>query len=525
MTASISVEELYDSLDAQTREILARRRTKAGIRRRGWVIRRALVAADLGGLALAFVAAELVYQGNNQGTLSQFAEFGFFVLCLPCWVVAARLYGLYDKDEERTDHSTTDDFSGVFHLITVSTWLLYAVSLKTSLFNPQFGKLFLFWVLAALGVPLARCGVRAVCRRHVTYLQNTVILGAGDVGQTVARKLLKHPEYGINLVGFVDDQPKERAPGLKHLTLLGGQGDLPELVRLLDVERVIIAFSNDDHETSLDLIRALNDRNVQVDIVPRFFEVLSPGVDLHSVEGLLMCGLPPFGLSRSSRLMKRTFDVLVSALGLVAALPVFVLIAAAIKLDSRGPVFFRQVRVGAGNETFRIWKFRSMVVDAEERKHDVAHLNKHLRPGGDPRMFKIDEDPRVTRCGELLRKYSLDELPQLFNVLTGEMSLVGPRPLILDEHRHVGSWAQRRLDLKPGITGLWQVLGRDGIGFDEMVRLDYLYVTTWGVGRDLSLLLRTIPRVMRRPGSSHEAILDSNEVYAALQSDGWDSER
>jgi exopolysaccharide biosynthesis polyprenyl glycosylphosphotransferase len=500
MSASVAVEELYDVLDERTRELLAHRRTKAGRRRRGWMIRRALVSADLSGLALAFVAAELVYHGNKAGTLSQFGEFGVFAVCLPFWVVAAKLYGLYDKDEERTDHSTADDFAGVFHLITVSTWLLYAGSLLTSWFNPQFGKLFLFWILAAIGVPLARSGARSVCRRHVNYLQNTLIVGAGEVGQTVARKLLNHPEYGINLVGFVDNQPKERVPGLEHLTLLGGQDDLSELVRLLDVERVIVAFSNDGHETSLDLIRTLNDRDVQVDIVPRFFEVLSAGVDLHSVEGLLMCGLPPSRLSRSSRLMKRSFDVAASALGLVVLSPVFALIAAAIRLDSRGPVFFRQVRMGTDDQTFRIWKFRTMARDAEQRKSEFAHLNKHLAPGGDARMFKIDADPRVTQFGSVLRRWSLDELPQLFNVLRGEMSLVGPRPLIAGEALHVSEWASRRVDLKPGITGLWQVLGRDEIGFEEMVKLDYLYVTGWSLVADLKLLAATLPALVRRQG-------------------------
>jgi lipopolysaccharide/colanic/teichoic acid biosynthesis glycosyltransferase len=151
------------------------------------------------------------------------------------------------------------------------------------------------------------------------------------------------------------------------------------------------------------------------------------------------------------------------------------------------------VRMGCGNKTFRIFKFRSMRADAEEQKQAVAHLNKHLANGGDPRMFKIPNDPRITRVGAWLRRFSLDELPQLLNVVRGEMSLVGPRPLILEEDRHVFDWARHRLDLRPGITGLWQVLGRDGIPFDEMVRLDYLYVTGWSLGSDLRLIARTLP--------------------------------
>lgn len=214
-----------------------------------------------------------------------------------------------------------------------------------------------------------------------------------------------------------------------------------------------------------------------------------------------MWGVPPTKLSRSSKVVKRTFDLCSAVLGLALLAPVFVLIAVLIRTDSSGPVFFRQIRMGANGAAFRIWKFRTMAVGADERKHEVAHLNKHLAPGQDARMFKINGDPRVTRIGASLRRWSLDELPQLFNVISGEMSLVGPRPLILDEHSHVNGWGWRRLDLKPGITGVWQVLGRDGIGFEEMVRFDYLYVTTWSPFADLRLIARTLPVLIRGRGA------------------------
>lgn len=494
---SVAAEELYDVIDDRTRTLLDHRRRTGMVRRRGWLVRRALLLADVLGLTLSFAIAQNVYAGDphQSGRFDGLGELIAFVVSLPIWVVAAKLYGLYDKDEERTDHSTTDDFSGVFHLVTVCTFLLYAISRETRWFNPEFGKLLLFWLLAIFGVTLCRALTRAYCRRQINYLQNTIIVGAGDVGQRIARKILKHPEYGINLVGFVDADPKERAPGLEHLTLLGQQEDLPDLIELLDIERVIVAFSNEGHEDQLQLIRALNGLDIQVDVVPRFFDVLNATIEFHTIEGLPVCSLPPARLSRSSRLLKRGIDVVGSLCGLIVLSPVFGVAALAIKLDSSGPVFFRQVRMGEGRRTFRICKFRSMCADAEQRKSELAHLNKHLAPGGDPRMFKIDGDPRVTRVGRWLRRTSLDELPQLWNVLRGEMSLVGPRPLILAEHRHVSEWAQRRLDLKPGITGLWQVLGRDTLSFEEMVRLDYLYVTTWAPTRDFGLLLRTLPSV------------------------------
>jgi lipopolysaccharide/colanic/teichoic acid biosynthesis glycosyltransferase len=197
-------------------------------------------------------------------------------------------------------------------------------------------------------------------------------------------------------------------------------------------------------------------------------------------------------------MLKRGLDLVVSSAALLVLSPVLLGIALAIKLDSRGPVMFRQTRRGKAEGVFRIYKFRTMTVDAEERKYELAHLNMHLSPGGDPRMFKIPDDPRVTRVGNFLRRTRLDELPQLLNVVKGEMSLVGPRPIILDEDQHVAGWARRRLDLRPGMTGLWQVLGASDIPFDEMTKLDYRYVTNWSLAEDLRLIMLTIPSILRR---------------------------
>ena len=205
-------------------------------------------------------------------------------------------------------------------------------------------------------------------------------------------------------------------------------------------------------------------------------------------------------LARSSKLLKRTTDIVLAGGGLILLSPLLASIACVIKLDGRGPVLFRQLRAGHGGKVFRILKFRTMVLEAEEQKAELVHLNRHARPGNDPRMFKIPDDPRITRFGRFLRRYSLDELPQLVNVLRGEMSLVGPRPLILDEAHYVDDWARVRTNLRPGMTGLWQVLGRSEISFEEMVKLDYVYVTTWSLWHDFRLLFRTIPVVVRAGG-------------------------
>lgn len=494
--------EVADLLDGRTLEIVARRRTSS-TRRRGWLVRRALVAADVLGLLLAFGIAEAAFLADSSAVdrLGPAIEVLVFVSTLPVWILMAKVHGLYRHDEERADHSTVDDFVGVLHVVTIGAWLVFAAGTLSGVADPDLLKIALFWVAAIAFMTAGRALARAFCHTRVAYLQNAIIVGAGDIGQLIGRKLLQHPEYGINVVGFIDAHPKERRPDLDHLTVLGPPEQLEHFVRLLDVERVIIAFSNERYDELLDAIRMVTDLGVQVDIVPRLFEVIPPGSSTHSVEGIPLVALPPRRLSSSARCAKRVTDVVFAGLALFVLAPLFLLIAISIKGESPGPVVFRQTRRGRGERTFEMYKFRTMVADADDRKHEVEHLNLHATNGREPQMFKIRDDPRITRCGRVLRRFSLDELPQLINVLKGDMSLVGPRPLILEEDELVQAWARKRLQLKPGITGLWQVLGRSEIPFDEMTKLDYLYVATWSLGRDFQLIGRTIPQVIRGRGA------------------------
>jgi exopolysaccharide biosynthesis polyprenyl glycosylphosphotransferase len=500
----------HATVDRRSLEILARRRNGASGMRRRSIIRRSLAAADLVGLAIAFVASQLLF-GLDSSASNRFDlvdEFSIFAATLPVWLLVARLYGLYDRDEERTDHSTVDDFVGVLHLVTIGAWLFVGLAWITKSADPNMPKVMTFWALAIALVTLGRAAVRTLCRRSVRYVQNTVIVGASTVGRRIARKLEQHPEYGLQFVGFVDTRDPGDANGSANGDgplrdrLLGEPGDLHAIVYLYDVERVIVAHPRTSDEITLEVIRSLRDLPVQVDIVPRFFDLVSADASLHHVEGLPLMGLNPFRLSRPARVAKRVMDVVVSSAALLVLSPLFAAIAVAIRRDSPGPILFRQVRIGSEGRPFEMLKFRTMIADADERKTEVAHLNKHIRDGGDPRMFKVPDDPRVTRVGRRLRRYSLDELPQLINVLKGEMSLVGPRPLIVDEDCHVRDWGRRRSQFTPGITGPWQVLGRTQIPFDEMIRLDYLYVTEWSLAQDLKWLLRTIPAVIR-PSDAH----------------------
>ena len=480
-------------------ELRAATHLRRAIPDRGWLVRRALLVADVLGLLLAFAIVEVVFglSVRVEGRYGLTEELGLFLATIPCWVVAAKAAGLYDRDEERADGTTADDLTGVLHVLTFGTWLVFAAVTLLGLADPPTAKFLLFWVLAIAFVTVARAAARSFARRRAVYLQNTLIVGAGDVGQLLVVKLLQHPEYGLNVVGFVDAEPRERREEIEHVPIVGEIADLPDLIDLFDVERVIIAFSGASHEQTLELMRQLSKVDLRVDVVPRLFEHVPPGANIHMLEGMTLIGLPRPRLTRSSLLLKRAMDLALTVPLLVLVAPLLLAIAVLIRLDSRGPALFHQVRMGYAGQTFTILKFRTMTFDAEARKRDVSHLNKHATASGDSRMFKIPDDPRVTRVGRVLRRYSLDELPQLLNVLRGEMSLVGPRPLILDEHRFVAGWNLRRLDLKPGITGLWQVLGRDAIPFNEMVRLDYFYVTSWSLWNDVRLLLRTLPSLRK----------------------------
>ena len=302
-------------------------------------------------------------------------------------------------------------------------------------------------------------------------MQNAVIVGAGDIGQLVARKLLQHPEYGINLVGLVDRNPKKRRPDLHHLTLLGTPDELPQIVRTLSIERVIIAFSRDASDETVTLIRSLKDLEVQVDIVPRFFEAIGPKVDVHTLEGLPLLGLPPVVLSPSSRVIKRSVDLVGATIGLVITAPLFAVISCLIWLDSGRPVIFRQRRLGMGTKEFTIFKFRTMRQGTDDGAHRAAieaTMDPHAREA-DTGLYKADGNSAVTRVGAWLRKTSLDELPQLLNVLRGDMSLVGPaaEPAVRDRALRAASFRAVR-----GSAGPHGALAGDRPGTIDVARGD-----------------------------------------------------
>ena len=358
------------ALSEQTLRILEHRRRTHRVRRRGWLMRRVLLLADMIGLTLAALVTWTLFGSQGAGdSLSLSDEALLLALTLPVWLLTAKLFGLYDFDEERADHTTSDELARVFLMMTVGTVLLSRGAILLGTASPEDAKVTAFWMLGIAGISGARVIARACARRSLAYMQNTVVVGAGDVGQLVARRLIMHAEYRLNLVGFVDADPRELPKHLAHLPVLGRLEDLTRVVRTLEVDRVIFAFSSHSHGDHLGIIRELRDSGVQVDIVPRLFEVIGPRIDIHTIEGMPLMGLAPVRLSRSAKAVKRAIDLVLAGAIVLVLSPLFALIAVLIKLDSRGPVLFRQARLGKDMREFPFLKFRTMRVGADDSAH------------------------------------------------------------------------------------------------------------------------------------------------------------
>lgn len=503
----------------------AGRRASGRPHRRGRAVGQVLLVADVVALTAAFILAQIVstqFAGEGMGPVSPTAEFVTFTVTLPVWIVVAKLYGLYGRDAERTGHITVNEIMPVFHLVTVGAWILLATAALTDIVAPSAIKVITLWSAAILLILLARTVARAYCSRQVWYLQNAVVIGAGKIGQLVSRKLLRHPEWGVNLVGFVDVSPRELGPDLKHLPLLGSPGQISEIIRAFDIERAVVAFSRDSHEETMRVIRVLDDLDVQVEMVPRLFETIGPSVYLHTVEGIPMLGLPPLRFTRSAVALKRVLDVALAAGGLAVLSPILLLIAARIRFESPGPVFYKHERIGRNGAPFRLYKFRTMHLrfcrgneygggSAEAEFQQL--MSDPARQEEFAASFKLQADPRVTAFGSFLRRTSLDELPQLFNVLRGELSLVGPRPIVREEMERysvddaptnlgrevTGYWEIE--DLRPGVTGYWQINGRSDIDYAERMRLDMAYVRSWSTKLDLLIIAATVRALISRTGA------------------------
>ncbi len=340
---------------------------------------------------------------------------------------------------------------------------------------------------SVLIVPIGRRIARALPLPGRAQTTRVLIVGSGKVAKRVADRLSR--VESLEVVGMADDDP---GPGEE---VLGPISDLSKLVETHRVDRVLVAFSRTPSSSTLAALRELRGR-VGVSVVPRMFEMLSWRSALEEIYGIPLLHVAPASLSVSARVIKRTIDLVIASAILLILSPVLLTAAIAIKLTSPGPVFFRQPRWGRRGETFYIYKLRSMRTDAEAVQTDILTDNESDGP-----LFKMREDPRITRVGAFLRRTSIDELPQLLNVIRGQMSLVGPRPFVPSEAAQIDGAAARRYEVLPGMTGLWQVSGRSELSYEDLRHLDTVYVSSWSLWWDLRILAHTPAAVLRRSGA------------------------
>jgi exopolysaccharide biosynthesis polyprenyl glycosylphosphotransferase len=448
-------------------------------------------------LACSDVAAAAMggWIGAMAGGMDTTSSTVFVVGAALSWFLVVFTVGLYHLDTLRDWASGMQQLGRIFGAALLISWPWAALATLLGADAPIVAAL--TGTSTALGLSLAgRTVARGVLHRVTPLRQRTVILGSGIVAAHLEERLRRHSELGLEPLGIIDDEVHH---AVDHgLPVLGRISDLRQVLRTYSVDRVIIAFSRASHEQLLASMRACREERVAVDVVPRLFEFLEGARAVERIGSLPVLSIGAHKLSRSASAAKRVVDIAISGALLILLLPLLIVLAAAVKLESRGPIFFRQARAGRGGHTFDVIKFRSMYPNADEMKTTVVEQNEMT----DGVLFKIRADPRVTRVGRILRRLSLDELPQLLNVLRGEMSLVGPRPLILPESEALAeNWHARRLDLRPGLTGPWQVSGRSDLSVHDMVRLDFQYVTGWSLARDVEILLATIPVVLTGRGA------------------------
>jgi exopolysaccharide biosynthesis polyprenyl glycosylphosphotransferase len=460
----------------------------------------ALVFTDSLMASLAIVVAwALRYQyeiggdvpGESQVDLLGYLPVGllFVLFCL----VGYQMRGSYRMTRAS---SPTAEAMAVIGSTAVAAMLVFAIASLLRL--PAFSRLTIIyaWIFAMLFTIVGRAvlrSLRAQLYRAGVGTQRAIVVGNNRLARMVMQMLTQEHHLGYQVVGFVDQSMRT---DFGRFRALGSIEQLPSLIDELEASRVLVALPSSQHEDALWVLEHCRRDGVSVSLVPDLFDVQLSHVRMDSLCGIPMFGVKETNISGWNLIVKRVMDATVSALALLALSPLFAIVGLAIRLDSPGPVFFKQIRLGKGGTPFVCYKFRSMYEDAEAQLEKLRTLNEADGP-----IFKMRQDPRLTRVGRLLRRTSIDELPQLWNVWRGDMSLVGPRPPIPAEVEAYEEWHRRRLEVVPGLTGLWQVSGRSTLSFEEMVMLDIYYIENWSLGLDLQILLRTVPAVVATAGA------------------------
>ncbi|WCO68552.1 sugar transferase [Iamia majanohamensis] len=457
----------------------------------------ALGAIDLVTVVVAAVISVLVVDplGNGARVGTSDAEFVLLVMStLPVWLAifaGQRLYNI------RFIGRRIDEVRRIVNATFLGSMGVALAAFFVDLELPR-SRIIVLFVATTLLVTAEREVARrtfAAMRARGRMVRNVVIAGANPEGRELAAMLRTDAWLGYHVLGFVDDTVTDPEP-VPGVPLLGTVADAGEILQARRGASVIVAASAIESATTNRLARDLLDRGVHVELSSTLRDIASQRLVVRPLGRFPVVYVEPVQRDGWRRTAKRVFDVALASLTLLAASPVLLAAMVAIRLDSRGPVLFRQVRVGRNGRPFQVIKLRTMVVDAEERRAELLEANEADGP-----LFKMTDDPRVTRVGKVLRTTSIDELPQLWNVIRGEMSLVGPRPALPHETEAWDPLLTQRLRVTPGITGMWQVNGRSESSFEDYTRLDLYYVDNWSLLIDLAILAKTVPVVLLRQGA------------------------
>ena len=465
---------------------LAEKQRVESSQRRDAIYRRPLAISD----SLAFLGSVALGAAVVGGlTISPWVLAG-----IPVTLVLAKLFGLYDRDENRLHRSTLDEVPGLLQLATLMA-LLFTLTQEPLVGGTVSPVVILVtWLTLATLLIAGRVATRALAA-GLAQPERCVLIGDRRTTADVARKI-SFQNLNVEIVATLPAGLV--GPGLGNGNSDAGRTFLRRIAPVIDREgahRVILASSSWSADHLLHAVAELMSSGVKVSVVPSTARLAALSYEVDQLPGMALLGMKKFGISRSSKLVKRAFDISCSAAALALLSPLLVATAIAIKLDSPGPVLYRQRRIGKNGTEFEMLKFRSMFAGAHGRREEFRHLNEARG------LFKIPDDPRITRVGRFIRRRSLDELPQLINVLVGQMSLVGPRPLVPAEDARIEGGFRRRLNVSPGITGHWQTLGAWRIPIDDMVVIDYLYAANWSLWTDLKLIARTVPFVASGRGA------------------------
>jgi len=462
-----------------------------------------LVAADMALILTAFVIAYFVryqlqwFRAVDPVFLVNLWAYGPFAVALLIIVpISFRLSGIYPY---RRGRSLMEETYAIATATTAGVMILIIASL---FFSPLlYSRLIFFYTAVLITVLLGTARfalqwVLAYLRHYEVGVKRVLLIGAGDVGRMVLRTVAARPDYGYQLIGFLDDNPAKGYTDIGPFRALGPVENLSQVLESQAVDSVIICLPWQSHRMIQRILRTCEQSAVRAQVVPDLFQLTKNQVYVEELNGIPLISTRDVLIQGWNYWVKRGADLAIGGVLTVVGLPIYGLIALAIKLDSPGPVFFVQTRIGRSGVPFRCYKFRSMVDGAEELRQQLGELNEATGP-----LFKLRNDPRRTRVGRWIRRFSLDELPQLINVLRGEMSLVGPRPNLPEEVAQYQEWHKKRLTVSPGITGLWQVSGRSDLTFDEMVLLDIYYVENWTLNMDVGIILRSLPAILRARGA------------------------